>query len=117
MLNTDLCGRIERAFHSVRSQRALLYSPLPPLLLFAYPLSLPPPHHQISRLIVSARQSVSSSFHIICSARQRMGHGNGPSKQDGFYLAVGFRGRLVPRDGSEADFECGTIGQGEQLAC
>lgn len=46
-----------------------------------------------------------------------MGHGVGPSEQNGLYLAVDTCGHFVPCDGGEASFECGAIGQGEQLAC
>ena len=46
-----------------------------------------------------------------------MGHGIGPSKQDGFYLAMDICCRLVPCDGDKAGFERGAAGQGEQVAC
>ena len=39
-----------------------------------------------------------------------MGHGIGPSKQNGLYRAMDTCRRLVPCDGGEANFECGAIG-------
>ena len=46
-----------------------------------------------------------------------MGNGIGSSEQDGFHLAVGICGGLVPCNGVEADSERGAIDQGEQMAC
>lgn len=32
-------------------------------------------------------------------------------------MALDIRGHLVSCDGGEANFECGAVGQGEQVAC
>ena len=107
----------DRPLPLLRPERNLLYRPLPPLLLLPHAHTLPPPRRRYRRcFLCPTRKPFHPPLHLLRYPRQRLGNGTRARKQNGQFLALGHRGRVLSRNGGEAGVECGADGQGEQVA-
>ena len=97
---------LDRTICHLRPQRALLHCPVPPILLLAIPLPVPPTNHD-SRWC----RKHPPAWHARCPAArvhlpeplQRWRPGAGESQQDGLDGSVGDCRHLLPSHGIQAD--------------
>jgi hypothetical protein len=93
--NADIIA--DRTFHLLCSERALLFVPVPSVVLVAVPHTVPPSG-------CFARHAADEAETVLISVFSRS-HGNGQGKQDGLDGAVGSGRGVLPGHGSEVGFD------------